>query len=211
MNVDRFAPWYRWVEYGAFGRVLERRRFAFFHRLRGARRVLVLGEGDGRALRRLLEAAPAAEIDVVELSGAMIGLARQGAGRSERVRFRQEDARRARFEAGAYDAVVTLFFLDCFHEGELRQLAGRLVEAMMPGGQWIVGEFAVPERGWRHWHARAWLWTMYRFFGAVSGLRVRELPPVEELLVAAGLELREREEARWGLIRSEVWRKPIDG
>lgn len=207
MNVDRFAPWYRWVEYGAFGLALERRRAAFFDRLGGARRVLVLGEGDGRALGRLLEAAPLAEIDVVEISGAMIGLARRRTGAPGRVRFRQEDARSAVFDAGGYDAVVTMFFLDCFEAAELREMVGRLAAAMKPGALWIVGEFGVPERGWRRRHARAWLWTMYRFFGAVSGLRTRELPPVEELLSGAGLERREREEERWGLIRSEIWRK----
>ena len=33
MLIDRFAPWYRWVEYLTFGRALERRRFAFLNRL----------------------------------------------------------------------------------------------------------------------------------------------------------------------------------
>ena len=48
---------------------------------------------------------------------------------------------------------------------------------------------------------------MYRFFGVVSGLSVRALPPIDRLLREAGLRSIEREEERWGLMRSEVFRK----
>ncbi len=207
MNIDRFARWYRWVEYGAFGRALERQRFAFLDRLADARRILVLGEGDGRALARLLVAAPQAEIDVVELSGQMIQFARRRAGNSKRVHFRPVNALTACWPENHYDGVITFFFLDCFHEAEARCLMQRLARAMTPGARWLVAEFAIPERGWRRWHARAWVWTMYRFFGVVSGLSVAELPPVEKLLTETGLQPSERNEERCGLIRTEVWSK----
>jgi ubiquinone/menaquinone biosynthesis C-methylase UbiE len=208
MNIGRFAPWYRWVEYAAFGRGLERSRFVFLHRLAGARRLLVPGEGDGRTLARLLEVAPHAEIDIVEVSGAMIELARQRAADSPRVRFHQADALTASLSDAFYDGVVTLFFFDCFSEAELRGLIRKIARAMTPDAVWIVSEFALPERGWRRRHAAIWIWAMYRFFGAVSGLRQRTLPPIARLLTEAGFERRERQAARWGLICSEVWIRP---
>lgn len=207
MNIDRLARGYRWCEYAAFGRTLERRRYAFLDRASGASRVLIPGEGDGRALARLLAVAPDARIDVVELSGQMIELARRRIAGSERVHFVQQDALEASWPANSYDAVVTLFFLDCLDAVQARVLIDGLAKALVPGGIWLVSEFGVPERGWRKWHARIWLWIMYRFFRAVTGLRTRALPPIEKLLTRAGLRLVEREEERWGLVRSEVWRK----
>ncbi len=207
MIIDPFARWYRWFEYAAFGRALERSRFAFLGRLTGARHILILGEGDGRALMRLRASSPQAQIEVVETSSKMIELARGRIGDTAQVSFRQEDALTARFRDNHYDAVLTLFFLDCFSEPETRDLIHRTAGAMKAGGVWLVSDFAVPLRGWRRRHARIWLWTLYQFFGIVTGLRTRVLPPMESLLAAAGLELCEREEERWGLIRSEMWRK----
>ncbi len=207
MNIDRFAPWYRWAEYAAFGRALERRRFAFLDRLGSARRVLILGEGDGRTLVRLLAVAPRARIDVVELSGAMIELAKRRTGGSERIDFHQADALTTGWPNESYDGIVTNFFLDCFSEPEAKILIHRLAGALVPGGVWIVGEFAIPEVGWRRWHALLWIRFMYFFFGVVTGLRVRRLPPLDRLLAQAGLRRLGREEERWGLICSECWVK----
>src|SRR5580704_9374486 len=76
MKIGRLARWYRWVEYAAFGRALERCRFANLTLLERAQRVLILGEGDGRTLARLLAVAPAARFEVIELSSEMIALAK---------------------------------------------------------------------------------------------------------------------------------------
>jgi SAM-dependent methyltransferase len=206
MNVDPVARLYRWLEYCAFGRALERRRFAYLGRLADATRILILGEGDGRALARLIAIAPLASIDVVELSGEMIALARVRAGLTERVRFAQDDARVVEFGESCYDGVVTCFFLDCFSETEARSLIHRLTRALKPGGVWLMSDFAVPGHGWRRWHAAAWIWTMYCFFRIATGLTTRRLPPIEQLLGGAGLVREAREEERAGMMVSEVWR-----
>ena len=205
MNIDRFAGWYRWTEYAAFGAALERRRFAFLNRLDDARRVLILGEGDGRALERLLVLAPRAEIDVIELSGKMIALACKRVRDPNRVHFLQQDALTISWPTEHYDGVMTLFFLDCFHEAELRVLTRDLAGAMRPNAIWLVSDFAIPDRGWHRWHAQVWIWFMYRFFGMASGLRIRTLPPIQKILTDAGMRPVESEDERAGLIRSEIW------
>lgn len=207
MNVNGFARWYRWVEYAAFSRALERRRYAFLDHLARAGRVLILGEGDGRALARLLAVAPAADIDVLELSSEMIELARGRCGNSNRVRFRRGNALTASWPKNHYDGIVTFFFLDCLDEDEARGVIHRVSRAMAPGALWLVSEFAIPESGWRCWHAKVLIWTMYRFFAATTGLRARALPPIEVLLKDAGLRRLQKEEERGGLLRSEVWIK----
>jgi len=207
MNIDRLARWYRWIEYAAFGRALERRRFAFLHRLATARRVLVLGEGDGRTLERLLALAPQARIDVVELSIEMIALARRRGAIQDRVRFLQQDALSSTWPERHYDAVITCFFLDCFTEAHARTLIPRLTATMAPGAVWLVSEFAVPPHGWRELHAKLWLSTMYRFFKITTGLQTRTLPPYERLLSEAGMRRTESEHERAGMMVSQVWEK----
>ncbi len=207
MQIGRLAPWYRWIEYAAYGRALERRRFAFLRRLAGARRVLILGEGDGRTVARLLRIAPRAEFDVVEVSPEMIALARGRVGNSGRVRFQQRDARTVEWTADSYDGIVTNFFLDCFTDEDLGPLVRRLAEALAPEGVWIVGEFAIPAGGWRRAHARIWIWTMYRFFGITTGLRAQRLPAIERAMREAGMMRVEQQSERAGLMVSEVWRR----
>ena len=212
MNVDPIARAYRWIEYAAFGRALERSRFCYLDRLAHARRILVLGEGDGRALARLMDVAPQAEVDVIELGAEMIRLARSRAGNSERVRFRNEDVRSASLPFGHYDGVVSFFFLDCFDEDGCRGVIRKIRDAMTMEGLWLVTDFAIPDDKagllrWRNLHARILIRIMYKFFGITTGLRIRSLPPISGLLREAGLDLVERTAEREGLIRSEVWKK----
>jgi ubiquinone/menaquinone biosynthesis C-methylase UbiE len=205
MRIGRLARWYRCIEYAAFGGALERRRFAFLPRLASAERVLVLGEGDGRTTERLLGIAPQACIDVVECSPEMIALARRRTN-SARVCFRCADALAETWPAHYYDAIVTNFFLDCLDTTDVRDLVHRLAGALASGGIWLIAEFAVPPRGWKRLHARAWIGVMYRFFGVTTGLRTQHLPEIEAALRASGLIRVEQETERAGLIISEAWR-----
>ena len=205
MNIGKLARFYRWIEYAAFARALERCRFAHLAGLVSARRVLTLGEGDGRTLKRLLNLAPAAQIDVLELSPEMIALAQQRIGRTDRVTFRCGDARRENWPAHHYDAIVTHFFLDCFSEDDARRLVERLANALKPNGVWLLGEFAVPKDGWRRLHAQILVAIMYRFFAIATGLRTRSLPPIGQVMHDAGMHCVERTQQRAGLIISELW------
>ena len=206
MEIGRLAPWYRWIEYAAFGRALELRRFAFLPHIASARRVLILGEGDGRTLERLLTIAPMARFDVVELSPEMISLARLQTNNSDRVAFHCRDARTENWAAGHYDAIVTHFFLDCFSEADARCLIRQLARALAPAGVWLISEFAIPKAGWQRIHAQIWIWAMYRFFRLTTGLSARSLPPVETPMRQAGMRRVKQEKQRSGLIVSEIWR-----
>lgn len=207
MKIGRLAPWYRWIEYAAFGRELEQRRFAFLKRLARSQRVLMLGEGDGRMLSRFLMINPTAKIDVVELSPEMIALAKMRIGNADGVTFRCEDARQSVWPEMYFDAIVTNFFLDCFSNTEAKELMKRLAGALAPGGIWVVSEFAIPPGGWRRLHAQLWIGTMYRFFRIVTGLRNQQLPAIEALMREARMQRTERETRRAGLVVSEIWRR----
>lgn len=208
MRIGRLAPWYRWIEYAAFGRALERRRFAFLPRLADARSILILGEGDGRVAARILQLAPEARIDVVDVSPEMIALAQRRTGESRGVRYLCADARTADWPAAQYDAVLTMFFLDCFAEKDARQLIPRIAATLKPGGLWLVSEFAIPPTGFPRLHAHIWIWAMYRFFRATTRLGARKLAPFDRLFADAGLVREVRQEERAGLLYSEVLSLP---
>jgi spermidine synthase len=206
MHIGGIARWYRRIEYAAFGKTLERQRFAWLPRLAGARRVLILGEGDGRTLERLLKLAPEARFDVVEISPEMIALARYRVRNSARVDFHCRDARGAIWPRASYDAIVTHFFLDCFTEEEARDLIRRLAAALKTDGSWLISEFAVPAAGLRRLHAEVWIRAMYLFFRITTRLGATMLPPIETLMREAGMERVERDQKRAGLMVAEVWR-----
>lgn len=208
MNADPLARWYRFIEYAAFGRALEHHRFLYLDRLRDARKILVMGEGDGRSLARLLELAPQAEIDVVESSARMIELAQSRVASNSRVRFIHQDAATITWPQDSYDAVTTSFFLDCFDEPTACEIVERLAQSLTPGGLWLMNDFAIPPSGWRHWHARAWIAAMYHFFRLTAGLRANKLPPIDVILNDAGLRLTESQTTFRGMIVSQVWCKP---
>jgi SAM-dependent methyltransferase len=207
MRIGWIAPWYRSVEYLAFGHALERCRFAYLTRVAAARRVLILGEGDGRTLGRLLPLAPAARFDVIELSREMIALARRRTRNSDRVAFYCRDARTAGWTPSSYDAIVTNFFLDCLNEQDAAGVIRRLANSLSREGIWLVSEFAIPPGGWRRLHAQIWIRAMYLFFRATTGLRTGALPPIESLMREAGMQCIERRTQRAGMIVSELWRR----
>src|SRR5690606_29922899 len=115
-NYNRLARIYRALEYVAFGRDLERARFTLMPALAACQTILIVGEGDGRFLQRLLQLNPRARVDCVDLSPAMLARARErlGGTAAGRVCFRVGDIRAIELAPNHYDAVVTCFVLDCF-------------------------------------------------------------------------------------------------
>jgi SAM-dependent methyltransferase len=209
VNADLIARCYRWLEYAAFGRTLERARFDFLSNAAAARRVLILGEGDGRFLARLLQCNRYATVVAVETSSRMIHLSRRRVppGDRARVEFHQIDALAHCLPAGPFDLAVSHFFLDILSCPGAEAVILKVGALLSPGAGWLVSEFQVPAGGVRRLHARLWLGAMYCFFSITTGLRVSKLPSYREMLERCGFAEINHRERRFGLIRSQVWRK----
>ncbi len=96
MSFDRIAPHYRWLETLAFGSTLQKARTRWIQSIDAPKRVLILGEGDGRFLCEFLRVHPGAAVDCVDASARMLERARRRVRRVlpkavDRVRFFQED------------------------------------------------------------------------------------------------------------------------
>jgi len=201
MNCDLIAPHYWWIERLGMGRALERRRRWFLPEIENARRALVLGDGDGRFLRELLQRNAAVRADYVDLSGRMLELARQKAG-DDRVIYRQTDALTLDLPSDAYDLITTHFFFDCFDPSELEMLIGRVANAAKPGAQWIVSEFCTSNVP-----ARLLVRALYLFFGITTALKTRKLADHRPIMRAHGFRLISASHSRGALVVSELWER----
>jgi ubiquinone/menaquinone biosynthesis C-methylase UbiE len=207
-NFDRLARIYRALEVVAFGRDLERTRFCLLDRLHDRKHILVLGEGDGRCLARLVRLAPQATIHCVDASAAMLRAAarRLPADARHRVTFTQSDVFAQPPPPTPYDAVVTLFFLDCFTTEQVALMVREILPCLSPEARWLFGDFVLPPRGWARFRAEAWLALLYTFFRWQTGLRTRRLPEAEHVLESAGFQVEASESRQHGLLHTVLFR-----
>lgn len=207
---DRLAAIYRWMEWISFGPFLGICRSAFLDRLRDSRKVLVIGDGDGRFTARLLAENRHVSVDAVDASPAMLSTLQLRSGvNAGRVRVEAADARN--WQPGSedqWDAVATHFFLDCLTTGEVLDLAQRIEPALKPGALWVISEFSIPANLYGRWFARALISFLYLAFRVLTGLRVGRLPDYDHAFRQAGFNLLSRRNYLGGLLVSELWRKP---
>ena len=212
MSFDSIAPFYRWLETIAFGNSLQSARIAFLDQIGAPKRVLIVGEGNGRFLDALLQKYPALKIDCVDASARMLRLASKVArDNSAQVQFLQKDVLTSSPEVNAYDLIVTHFFLDCFNESELAKVVAELSKAATQNAIWLLADFSIPSGALRKTHAQIWLWAMHRFFRAVAGISARELIDPSPFLEARGFSRLKQKQWRAGLLKSELWERSLAG
>ena len=211
-NFDPIARPYRWLEYFSFGPMLEHCRFYRLPQLVDAQRALVLGDGDGRFLGRVLQINPHLHADVVDLSPAMLQLLNArvaNTGAADRITLHCIDAGHF-VPSGSYDLVVTHFFLDCFTTEELSTLAARILPCLSPDARWIVSEFSIPA-GPMSFPARLIVRGLYTAFGLLTGLKTRHLPDHAAALTGVGFARQEQHKWLKGLLISELWQAQTTG
>jgi ubiquinone/menaquinone biosynthesis C-methylase UbiE len=212
VNFDPIARPYRWLEYLSFGPWLVRCRCAQLIHLAGAQSALLLGDGDGRFLARLLAANTTLRADVVDSSHSMLRILDRRIQRSiprgrRRICLHHADALQWN-PSGSYDLIVSHFFLDCFSLQQLEQLFDRVLPHIRPGAQWVISEFAIPRNAFAAYLAGGLIGLLYRAFGLLTGLPVRALPDYEAVLDRRGFVRTEDRRYLAGLLRSQVWSRP---
>ena len=212
VNFDPIARPYRWLEYLSFGPWLARCRKAHLMHLAGAQSALLLGDGDGRFLVRLLAANTTLTADVVDSSHAMLRILDRRIRRSipqgrRRICLHHADALEWN-PSGSYDLIVSHFFLDCFSPHQLEQLFDRVLPHIRPGAQWVISEFAIPRNAFAAYLAGGLIGLLYRAFGLLTGLPVRALPDYEAALDRRGFVRTQDRRYLAGLLCSQVWSRP---
>jgi len=211
VSFDAIAPWYRALETIAFGNALQRARIAGLDAVGSPRRVLIVGEGNGRFLVELLQRHPLIRIDCVDSSERMLDMARRQVlqivpQELGRVAFFQEDVR-SWSPNDRYDLIVTHFLLDCFGTQQVGNVVAKLAQAAAPNAIWLLADFRIPENGLAHAHARAWLALMYWFFRSTARIEARELVDPSPFLRAEGFTLERQLLFCYGMLKSELWQQ----
>lgn len=210
VNFDPLARVYHALELFAFGRDLERARFSHLGALASCNSVLILGEGDGRFVSRLVQLRPEVEVLCIDSSAAMIAQAQRRLALEvprHRVRFQHTDALSCSLPAQQFDAAVTLFFLDCFNHDQAETMIEKIARALVPSATWLFADFAMPERGVARVRAKFWLNVLYPFFNLSTGLRTRALPNVEPMIERTGFAPVAVRSLQAGLLRSVAFRR----
>ena len=210
-NFDRLARYYCALEYLAFGRDLECARLSLLPHLKECRRILVLGEGDGRCLEKLIAIAPDAQIDCLDISKAMLARAEARLRSTpHHVTFQQADILTTELPVQHYDAVITCFFLDCFTPKQVSGIITKISQSLLPNALWLWADFALPDHGLARIRAKIWLTTLYAFFRWTTNLEARSLPPSEQFVTAASFRILHQYTHQWGLVRSAVFKHRED-
>jgi ubiquinone/menaquinone biosynthesis C-methylase UbiE len=211
MSFDLLAPHYRWIEFVSAGEKLQRCRTEFLQRVAGAKRVLIVGDGNGRFLLECRRQLPDAKITSVDASARMLGLARRRLERhgvnSASIDFVCADALAWTPPEREFDLIVTHFFLDCFRREQVEALVAKFARAAGPRANWLLADFQVAPTGLARQRSRLILWTLYRFFRVMTGLSATVLTRPDVFLQQNGFTLRERRVYDWGMLYSDWWQR----
>lgn len=212
MNYSRLAPFYQCVERTTIGHQLQVARISQLDRLAQIsvpRNVLIVGEGDGRFLEAFSIRFPDCTITIVEPSAGMVKCAKgrlEKAGLlSSRHTFVEQPFLEAALAEGAFDCVITLFFLDNFEAEEVEACLDRLSSLAASKACWLVSDFCVPQKGWRRLRAQIWLWILYRFFRITTGIPAWQLPEIERLIERRSVRIVDRQSNSQGMLFSALY------
>lgn len=214
---DSLASCYDLMEELLAGKRLALCRTAYLGRIPPPEKALILGEGHGRFLDRLLTTYPETRVTCIEQSTQMIGISRKRLESKNlslsNIRFIHGDARG--WQPGAndhYDLIVTHFFLDCFPAHELETLIPKIANCGKPGSRWLLSDFHEPTYGkLRRLRAQSILWLMYRFFRLATAIPARDLTDPLPLLEKSGFKMEERKEFEYGLLYTLLLRQGLGG
>jgi ubiquinone/menaquinone biosynthesis C-methylase UbiE len=209
-NFDRVAGLYRWAEYASLGPLLQRARTYFLPALGDRRSAMLLGDGDGRFLARLIAQNSAMQAVAVDTSAAMLEQLRNNCARAagdadQRLTLLKASALEI-LPASETDLIVTHFFLDCMTQAQVDTLAMSYAAMLKPGTRWLVSDFALPRAALLRPFAAVYIRMLYFAFRVLTGLRVTQLPDSQLALERAGFKRIERKEFAAGLIYTELWR-----
>jgi SAM-dependent methyltransferase len=216
-NFNVIARPYRWLEYLTLGPILQRCRLHYLPNLLQQKRVLILGDGDGRFLSQLLAANPHLHADAVDTSKTMLKLLRsrcEAAAPNAAARLNTHHTDALTFSNPSpenserpekYDLVVTHFFLDCLTQPDLETLIARTAPALTPKALWVVSDFRIPTAGPMRLPAKLLTRALYLAFRILTGLRTNRLPDHATPLAQAGLTRISHHHHLSGLLTTELW------
>ena len=126
---------------------------------------------------------------------------------ANRVEFRLGTEESVTAQDGAFDLLVTNFFLDLFHDTNCVHMIEQLASKLSPTGRWLFVDFHTPEGGWQRTASDALYTVMYGFFSLTSQIESRRPPRYQETLDRLGIRTELEEMFYATMIRAKLMRK----
>ncbi|MEO0897054.1 MAG: class I SAM-dependent methyltransferase [Bacteroidota bacterium] len=207
-NFNSIAPYYDALAHLVFGQTLEWAQASLLNKLQGSNTILILGGGSGWILEEIFRQEIKAEkIIYIDSSKQMISLSKDrldGLPNSFQTSVNLIHGSHLDIPEQSFDAIITFFFLDLFQEDRLGKLLADLKTKLHKGGIWLVCDFFNENRSW--WKGLL-ISTMYTFFGLMSGLGNRKLPPIKVKMEENELTLIEEKKWKKGLVKALAYKK----
>jgi ubiquinone/menaquinone biosynthesis C-methylase UbiE len=212
-NFDGVASSYLFLETITFGNQLQKCRTSMISHLTNSKRVLVLGEGNGRFLEAFCKVNPLAEILVIDESPRMLDLAKRRISNSNppiyhRIEFRCANVFEILPLSGTFDLIVCNFFLDCFTSSEIAHLLGLFRQMILESGLLVVGDFRKPHSIFGKFIAEFILKIMHVFFEKTAGISATELTDLHAMLQERSFQKAVEKKLFFGFLNSSIW-KPV--
>ncbi len=201
---DRLARIYVWLEYLGFGSALMRCRLALIDELKDAKRMLIIGEGDGRFLAAVLAKYPDLSVVVIEQSPKMIALAKARVS-SDRVEFIAAGVFEAELH-GSFDVIVTCFFIDLLNDLETVELLRSLSSYLLEDGFWYYADFSLPNAFLKRLYALAMFRLMVWFFAWQTGFEGRYLVDAHSLFNELGFKLMKTKVTHFDFLTTSLYK-----
>tara|TARA_Y100000758_G_C16025340_1_gene412631 strand:- start:588 stop:1220 length:633 start_codon:yes stop_codon:yes gene_type:complete len=208
MSFDRIARHYEWIESVVFGADLQRIRCSHMETFLRAESILLLGDGDGRFLKALLDSRCSAKIICVDSSQRMLKLAESLTKDSgQNIHFVFSKIQDYHLPPSFIpDVIGAHFFFDCFSEDEILVILGRISSWCKKQTKLIVSDFSIPEeQSLGRFIAKVLVWKMIIFFRIFTGISARKLPKIGKLLSKMRYKCLKKVTLRDGFLCSWIW------
>jgi ubiquinone/menaquinone biosynthesis C-methylase UbiE len=201
---DLVASFYPLLEQAVFGPKLSRARRSFISRVAEGRKILLIGEGNGRFLCEVVKQTSSASITVVDSSAQMLAAASRRIATINcfsRIELIHSDILEWRAARGSYDRIVTHFFLDLFPPDRIRRVVEKISQLAMEDCLWINVDFTSENQSLPQ---KFLMWAQYRFFRIFARIEAPRLFDARPLIRDANWEILETRLLNSGLISASL-------
>jgi ubiquinone/menaquinone biosynthesis C-methylase UbiE len=151
-------------------------------------------------------------VHYIDSSARMLALAhgriqREHLPNPDRVHFTHGDARFTALTGRDYDLVISHFFLDCFDDQGLSELADHIGPHLAQNARWAVSDFREPKGGILAPLFRLHLQLMFAFFRYTCSMETKRLPDYSLIRHTLSFDVSERADFLGGFVFSEIWSK----
>ena len=141
MTYGNYSSIYSYIEHLFFWKSLENARFKYLNEVNQSKSILIIGEGDGRLAYKIGKMNAESQIDVLDISQAMINTAAKRCESLSNIKFICTDLFQFSHKNQTYDLIISPFFLDNFKSEHVFEIIEIINKLLLKNGLWYNIDF----------------------------------------------------------------------